>query len=81
MASRRFTLGSGLLSSGAVIFAIALYLSNPYYILDQFNGYFLCDQECYFKGMLDFIGAAVGAIFMLVGAMILIEWLFPREPR
>jgi hypothetical protein len=80
LASRRSTLGLALLGLGAVVFVVALYYSNPLLILDYVNGYLYCNEECYFLGILDFVAAAVGAIMMLVGAMVLIERLLPSEP-
>lgn len=81
MVARRFTLGIGIVSLGCAILLIALYFANPFKILDTFNGTtFFCNAECYFKGMLDFVGAAAGVILVLAGFVILMERLFPREP-
>lgn len=79
--SRRFTLSIALLSLslGAVILLIAFYFANPFNILDTFNGFFYCNEECYFMGTLDFVGAGVGAILMVVGAVASIELLLPGE--
>ena len=81
---KRSTLGFGLLclSIGAVVFAVALYLANSSNIVSNLvePSFLSCNEECYFAGTLDLAGGGVGAILALVGVIVLMERLFPREP-
>jgi uncharacterized membrane protein len=80
---KSFTLGSGFLSLslGVVIFVIALYSANSLNVVSILTQphYFSCNEECYFVGTLDLVGMGVGAILALIGAIVSVERLFPRE--
>jgi hypothetical protein len=80
--SRRFNLGIRLLplSLGAVIFRIALSYTNPFYFLGlTANGYVYCYGDCYSRLAYVGVGWVSGLLLMLVGAMTLIENLFPSK--
>lgn len=81
--SKRFALSFGLLSLslGTVIFVIAFYLANSFGTVSTlaYPRYFSCDEECYFVSTLDLTLGGIGAILVLVGAIVSIERLLPRE--
>ncbi|MGD0146659.1 MAG: hypothetical protein ABSB53_07405 [Nitrososphaerales archaeon] len=85
--SRRSTLGIGLLvlALGVVIFGIAFNYSNPLRLMDVAgkgpNAYISCSEACYSRFELAFSEWLSAALLTLVGTIISVECLFPREAR
>ena len=82
--SRRF-IGPAILALGIVFFGIVYYYSNPGRIVEvwdtgaKIGPIIVCQDTCYFKTGLALVGWFLAVILMLVGAIISIEYLIPRE--
>ena len=82
--SMRF-IGPAVLALGIVFWFIVYYYSNPMRILELWDSgakvgpVFVCVGACQLQTELVFVGWFLAMILMLVGTIISIESLFPRE--
>lgn len=76
----KFTLASGLLSlsGGAAVLAVASWLAS-YYDMAEALVRVSCSEECSLMGASDLVAESVGVVLILLGAMVSVERLLPRD--
>jgi hypothetical protein len=78
-------IGPAVLALGIVFFGIVYTYSNPLNLVElwdtgaKIGPIFVCQEACYFKTGLALVGWFLAIILMLIGTIISIESLLPRE--